>query len=143
MKFSVFMASGPEDCREFFQRTVESNPNRSLAHPERAADFRCRAAHEHDLFDDVALSGFKGLKDALAVEGVIFLPLLGGQSVGKAVEFNLSANACAAQRVDGLVACHRVQPWHEREGPVPGRPLEMDSEQDLLDDILEIGGSPS
>jgi len=60
------------------------------------------------------------------------------QHFGKVINIDKDAPAAAAQRVDQLVAGDRKQPWGKRGADVPGVPLQMDRQQNVLHDVLGL-----
>jgi len=59
---------------------------------------------------------------------------------GEIVDVDEHPPAASAQRVDQLVAGDREQPWRERRVRVPGMPLQMHRQQNVLHDVLGLIG---
>ena len=63
---------------------------------------------------------------------------LARQHFGEIVDIDENPPAAAAQRVDQLVAGDRKQPRRKRGADVPGVPLQMDRQQNVLHDVLGL-----
>lgn len=62
-----------------------------------------------------------------------------GEDGGKVVDGKVDMPAPPAQRIDHLMARDRPQPWAEERIFVPTLPLEVNSEQSLLYNVLGVG----
>src|SRR5439155_15103168 len=57
---------------------------------------------------------------------------------GEIVDVDENSPAAAAQRINQFVAGDRKQPWRERRLGVPGMPLQMHRQQNVLHDVLGL-----
>ena len=67
-----------------------------------------------------------------------FLRRLARNHFGEIVDVDEHPAAAAAQRIDQLVARDREQPRRERRIGVPGMPLQMHRQQNILHDVLGL-----
>ena len=75
---------------------------------------------------------------ATSLAGAVSGGGLARQRLGEIVDIDENPPAAAAQRIDQLVAGDRKQPGRERRVGVPGMPLQMHRQQNVLHDILGL-----
>ena len=118
---------------------MERDPHGAFAHAQ--ANRRFLRAHSFygDEADNVTLALVQPLQhpfDIVAVEivGLAFGP----QRLAHALDRDLGPEAPPSLRVDQLVVEDGGDPRADRTGRLPCRPLQVDREEDVLDDVLGI-----
>ena len=118
---------------------MQRHPHRAFAHRKLRRRILDRGAVDRDRLQHVALPRRQRLQLGrdLACRGRL-RGRFARQRLGEIVDVDENPSAPAAQRIDQLVAGDRKQPWRERGARVPGMPLQMHRQQNVLHDILGL-----